>query len=53
MVRAVEINHPGRYEVEFRYLPNSFIWGVILYIASLILIIGSILIDKINTKGVF
>jgi len=52
MVRAVEINHPGRYKVEFRYLPNSFIWGVILSIASLILIIGSILIGKINTKGV-
>lgn len=50
MVRAVEINHPGRYKVEFRYLPNSFIWGIMLSIASLIFIIGSILIDKINTK---
>jgi hypothetical protein len=52
MVRAVEIGHPGRYKVEFRYLPKSFIWGVILCIASLSLIIGSILIDRINTKGV-
>lgn len=46
MVRAVIIDHPGKYVVEFRYLPKSFIYGVILSVAVLIFLIGSIMFKR-------
>lgn len=41
MVRAVTIDHPGKYIVEFRYLPNSFVYGVMLSVVILIFLVSS------------
>ena len=46
MVRAVIIDHPGKYVVEFKYLPNSFLYGAILSAAVLIFLIGSVFVYR-------
>lgn len=51
MVRAVIINRPGKYVVEFRYLPNSFIYGVIVSFSVMFFIIGSILLYYRRVRG--
>ena len=44
MVRGVRIDSPGKYVVEFRYLPKSFVWGVMVAGTVSILLIISVLV---------
>jgi hypothetical protein len=44
MVRAVIIDRSGKYVVEFKYLPNSFIYGVIISFTVMLFLISSILL---------
>jgi len=42
MVRAVIIDRPGKYVVEFKYLPSSFLYGVMLSAIILVFLISNI-----------
>ena len=56
MVRAVTIDRQGEYVVEFKYLPNSFIYGVMLSAISLFFLVSSmtfIILHKIWTRHYF
>lgn len=56
MVRAVTIDHPGKYIVEFRYMPNSFVYGVMLSVVILIFLVSSASVSsyrraRLNGRG--
>ena len=56
MVRAVTIDHPGKYIVEFRYMPNSFVYGVMLSVVILIFLVSNASVSsyrraRLNGRG--
>lgn len=52
MVRAVMIDRPGKYVVEFCYLPSSFVYGGGLSAAVLVFLISSVFISRPKPIGI-
>lgn len=57
MVRAVLIDRPGKYVVEFRYLPNSFVYGLMLSVVIMIFLVSRVSLSsyyrraRLNGRG--
>ncbi|KAF0144477.1 MAG: hypothetical protein FD156_1781 [Nitrospirae bacterium] len=57
MVRAIKIDHQGKHVVEFRYMPSSFVYGLMLSGVIMIFFVSSVSLSsyrraRLNGRGV-